>query len=289
MARLTSMSSKPVDGQVRGHPQPARRGRFQHPHRDLVVETDHGARPRPQVEQFPAGPHPRLGGRLAVPHQLRVAQHPGLGQRGEVPADPVVPGVPVRRPGDHPDPAVAELNQVPGDGPGAGEVRRRDRHHAARHGGTRVHHHQRVAARGQRLKVGAGLRREDQHRAVRVAAARQLAHHGGLDHRVARVEQHALAVQRERLGDRRDDVPEVVGEQVGAAHEHRRPGGPGRCPPARLGRPVAEPLDHLAHPLAGVRGDVLAAVEHPGDGSDRQPGFGRDGAHSHPAGPSNKI
>ena len=166
VARLTSMSSKPTTDRSCGHPQPARRGRLHHPHRDLVVEADHGGRSRPQVEQFPARPHARLGGGLAVPHQLRVAQHPGLGQRGEVPADPVVPGVPVRRPGDHPDPAVTELDQVPGDGPGAGEVRRRDRHHAARHGGTRVHHHERVAARGQCLKVGAGLRGKDQDRAV---------------------------------------------------------------------------------------------------------------------------
>lgn len=91
-------------------------------------------------------------------HQFGVAQYPGLGQRGEVPAGPVVPGAPVLRSGDHPDPAVAEPDQVPGDRPGAGKVRGRDRHHAGRYGRPRVRHHQRVAARGQCLKDGAGLR-----------------------------------------------------------------------------------------------------------------------------------
>jgi hypothetical protein len=98
-----------------------------------------------------------------------------------------------------------------------------------------------------------------------------------------------MTVQRERLGDRRDDVPEVVGQQVGAAHEHRRAGDARQRPAARLGRPVAKPVDQFPHPLAGFRGDVAAAVEHPGDGRDRQPGLGRDGAHRHPARSGNKI
>jgi hypothetical protein len=34
-----------------------------------------------------------------------------------VPADPVVAGAPFRGPGDHRDLAMAELDQVPGDGP----------------------------------------------------------------------------------------------------------------------------------------------------------------------------
>jgi len=272
------------DRHVLGHPQPARHRHLHHPDRDLVVEADHGGRPRPQIEQLAAGPHPGLGGWLTRPHQLRVAQDPGFAQRGQVPAEPVVPGVPVRRPGDHPDPAVAELDQMPGDGPGAGEVRRRDRHHASRHVGPRVHHHQRVPPREERLEVGPGLRGEDQDRAVHGPAARQLAQRGRPDHRVPGVEEHALLVQRQRLGDRRDDVPEVVGQQVGTAHEDGRPGCPGRRPAARLRRPVAEPFDHRRHPLAGLRGHVLAAIEHSGDGGYRQPGFGRDRPHRYPAG-----
>jgi hypothetical protein len=81
--------------------------------RDLVVEADRGARSRPQVKQFTAGRDPRLDGGLAVPHQPRVAEHPGPGQRGEVPADPVIPGASVGQPGDHPDPAVTQLGQAP--------------------------------------------------------------------------------------------------------------------------------------------------------------------------------
>jgi hypothetical protein len=162
--------------QVLRHPQAARGRRHHHPDRDLVVEADHRRRPRAQVEQLPAGQRAGLGGGLARPHQVRVAQHPGLGQRGQVTADPVVASAPVRRPGDHPDPAVAELDQVPGDRPGTGEVGGRDRHQPARHLGPRVHHHQRVAPADERLQVGCGLGRQDQHRPVHAAPARQLAH-----------------------------------------------------------------------------------------------------------------
>jgi len=94
---------------------------------------------------------------------------------------------------------------------------------------------------------------------------------------------------RQRLGDRRDNVPEVVGEQVRAAHEHGRTGGPRLRVAARLRCPVAKLFDHLAHALTGIGGDVAAAVEHPGERSDRHPGLRRDGAHGHPAGPGNKI
>ena len=157
VARLTSMSSKPVTDRSCGHPQPARRRRLQHPDRDLVVEADDGGRPRRAGRAARRPPARRSWSRAR-----RAASAPGSPSTPASDSAARCPPTRSSRVCQYGGPVITPIRRWPSStrcrvtAAGAGEVRRRDRHHAARHGDARVHHDERVAARGERLEVGRG-------------------------------------------------------------------------------------------------------------------------------------
>ena len=88
-ARLTSISSKPATDRSSGTRSPrARLSITPTATLSLKQTTALGAGLR-SSSSWPAHTPVLVAGR--PPHELRVAKHPGFGQRGEVPADPVVP------------------------------------------------------------------------------------------------------------------------------------------------------------------------------------------------------
>jgi hypothetical protein len=270
---------EPGDRQVAGYQQAPPGGSGERADRDLVVEPDEGRRRLGQVEQFPGRVVAEAGGGLARPDQGRVRQHADLGQGRCVPSPPRLAGQPVPRPGDDADAPVPEPGEVRGHAAGAREVGGRHGGDVARHLLARVHHHEREPRPAQRDELLARLRRQHDDRAADASLRGQRRQHLGPLGRLAGVQDEPQAVQFQRLGDGRDDHPEVVGQHVRAAHEDRagsvprhpgaerpRPGGP------RSRRTAAEGGHRLQYQFPRVRRDVLVPVQHAGDGRDGHPG-----------------
>jgi AcrR family transcriptional regulator len=205
------------DGEFFGYAQSTPGGRGQSTHGDLVVEPDQRGRPLGQVKQFAGGVVAELRGGLAATDQLGVRQHTDIRQRRRVSSEARIAREPVVRSCDYADTPVSQVDEVPGDAAGSGEVRRRHGRDVARHRGAGIHHDEREPAGTQVHELLAGLRRQDDDGAADAGPGRQ----GGQDRRLLRgfsgVEQQGHAVQLQRLGNGGDDETEVVGQEIGAA------------------------------------------------------------------------
>ena len=268
------MSSKPAIDRSSGHAQAELGRRGQCARRHLVVEAEQGGRPLVRREQVKRRLESESDGRLTRDHQPRVEQGARLGQGRDVPGPAGVAGQPVLGAGEQPDAAVAVPGQVAGQAPGAREVAGRHRRDVARHVLPRVDDHKREAALLQGDEFLARLGRQHHDRAADAGAVGQRRQHRRVLGGLARVEHELAAVQVERLGDRRDDQSEVVGQQVGAADEDGA--GAGR---AASRAAAAELVDGLLHQLTGAGGDMFLVVEHPRDRRDRHTRVGGDVTH----------
>jgi hypothetical protein len=213
---------------------------------------------------------------VAVGDQLGRHRHPGLLVREGEAGHPGPAAQHVRRPGDHGDPAVPQLQQVPGRELAAVEVVRADGRHGRRRRAVGVDHHERDPPGHQLflLLLGRAAEREQHPERAPVQDPLQPGR-GGV---VPAVELGEHDVHPGRAAghlDAGDDLHRpgrvvLVQDQVELAVDGRR---------APAAAPVAVPFQAGLDPGPGLLGDVGPTVQHLGDGGDGDPHLVGDGRH----------
>ena len=260
------------DGQVARHVEADRAGRGQHAGRDLVVAAEHGRRRRAHRQQLARAAEAGVEVELAFQHQLRIDLHAVVAHRVHVAGITLDAGLVVALAPEEADAAVAQLDEVLGDGMGsAAVVHAHAVLHVARVVAGRDDADHRHAVRRQRLDQIALLRhRRRQHQPGQARAPHQGQQFldGAVGRRAAGMDLQAVALlaaggqhavlQADQVMRVRVAVDQAQGEGMRAAQAARQ----------RIGL-VVQRGDGLAHALAhlGTHGRVL--VDHAGHGLER--------------------